>query len=63
MIVLCDKEWQQRILTEMTCMMDAKRENVEHIIEEQQAYRVQVTAFSQMHLQAMQMVEEQEKEL
>ena len=48
---------------EMAHLLDAKRENVEHIIEEQQAYRAQVVALSQIQLQAMQKLEEQEKEL
>ena len=37
--------------------------SVEQIIEEEQAHRVQVAALSQMQLQAMERVEEQEREL
>ena len=37
--------------------------SVEQIIEEEQAHRAQVAALSQMQLQAMKRVEEQEKEL
>ena len=38
-------------------------QSVEQIIEEEQAHRVQVAALSQMQLQAMERVEEQEREL
>ena len=37
--------------------------SVEQIIEEEQAYRMQVAALPQMQLQAMERVEEQEREL
>ena len=37
--------------------------SVEQLIEEEQAHRVQVAALSQMQLQAMERVEEQEREL
>ena len=37
--------------------------SVEQIIEEEQAHRVQVATLSQMQLQAMERVEEQEREL
>ena len=48
---------------EMARLLDAKMQSVEHIIEEEQAHRAQVAALSQMQLQAMERVEEQEKEL
>ena len=48
---------------EMARLLDAKMQSVEHIIEEEQAHRVQVAALSQMQLQAMERVEEQEREL
>ena len=35
---------------EMAHILDAKRENVKWIIEEEQAHRAQVTAFSQIQL-------------
>ena len=38
-------------------------QSVKQLIGEEQAHRVQVAAFSQMQLQAMERVEEQEKEL
>ena len=38
-------------------------QSVEQLIEEEQAHRVQVAALSQMQLQAMERVEEQEREL
>ena len=38
-------------------------QSVEQIIEEEQAHRAQVAALSQMQLQAMERVEEQEREL
>ena len=48
---------------EMARLLDAKMQSVEHIIEEKQAHRAQVAALSQMQLQAMERVEEQEREL
>ena len=48
---------------EMTQLLDAKMHSVEQIIEEEQAHRVQVAALSQMQLQAMERVEEQERKL
>ena len=48
---------------EMAQLLDAKMQSVEQIIEEEQAHRVQVAALSQMQLQAMERVEEQETEL
>ena len=48
---------------EMVQLLDAKMQSVEQIIEEEQAHRMQVAALSQMHLQAMERVEEQEREL
>ena len=48
---------------EMARPLDAKMQSVEQIIEEEQDHRVQVAALSQMQLQAMEMVEEQEREL
>ena len=47
----------------MAQLLDAKCESVEQIIEEEQAYRVQVAALSQMQLHAMESVETQEREL
>ena len=47
----------------MAHILGAERENVEQIIEEEHAHRAQVAALSQMQLQVMQWVEEQEKEL
>ena len=48
---------------EMAQLLDAKMHSVEQIIEEEQAHRVQVAALSQMQLQAVEGVEEQEMEL
>ena len=48
---------------EMPRLLDAEMQSVEHIIEEEQANRAQVAALSQMQLQAMERVEEQEREL
>ena len=48
---------------EMSRLLDAKMQSVEQIIEEEQAHRAQVAALSQMQLQAMERVEEQEREL
>ena len=48
---------------EMARLLDAKMHSVEQIIEEEQAHRVQVAALSQMQLQAIERVEEQEREL
>ena len=48
---------------EMAQLLDAEMQSMEQIIEEEQAHRVQVAALSQMHLQAMERVEEQEREL
>ena len=48
---------------EMARLLDAKMHSMEQIIEEEQAHRVQVAALSQMQLQAMEKVEEQEREL
>ena len=48
---------------EMTRFLDADMHSVEQIIEEEQAHRVQVAALSQIQLQAMDRVEEQEREL
>ena len=48
---------------EMAGVLDAKRENVKQIFEEEQAHRAQVAALSQMQLQVLQWVDEQEKEL
>ena len=48
---------------EMARLLDAKMQSVEHIIEEEQAHRAQVAALSQMQLQAMERVAEQEREL
>ena len=48
---------------EMARLLDAKMHSVEQIIEEEQAHRVKVAALSQMQLQAMERVEEQEREL
>ena len=48
---------------EMAQLLNAKMQSVEQKIEEEQAHRVQVAAFSQMQLQAMERVEEQEREL
>ena len=48
---------------EMAWLLDAERESMEQIIEEEQAHRVQVAALSQMQLQAMERVEAQERQL
>ena len=48
---------------EMAQLLDGKMQSMEQIIEEEQAHRVQVAALSQMQLQAMERVEEQEREL
>ena len=48
---------------EMAQVLDAKHESVEQIIEEEQAYRAQVAVLTQMQLQAMERVEEQDREL
>ena len=48
---------------EMAQLLDAKMESMEQIIEEEQANRAQVAALSQMQLQAVERVEDQEKEL
>ena len=48
---------------EMARLLDAKMQSVEQIIEEDQAHRVQVAALSQMQLQMMEKVAEQEREL
>ena len=48
---------------EMARLLDAKMHSVEQIIKEEQAHRVQVAALSQMQLQTIKRVEEQEREL
>ena len=48
---------------EMARLLDAKMQSVEQIIEEEQAHRAQLAALSQVQLQAMDRVEEQEREL
>ena len=48
---------------EMAWVLDAKIHSVEQLIEEEQAHKAQVAALSQMQLQAMERVEEQEREL
>ena len=48
---------------EMARLLDAEMHSVEQIIDEEQAPQVQVAALSQMQLQAMERVEEQEREL
>ena len=48
---------------EMAWVLDAERQSVEQIIEEDQAHRVQVATLSQMQLQALEWVDVQEKEL
>ena len=62
-----DSLMRQRVAAEdapeMARLLDAEMQSVEHIIEEEQAHRVQVAALSQMQLQAMERVEEQEREL
>ena len=47
----------------MAQLLDAEHESMEQIIEEKQAHRVQVAALTQMQLQAMERVDEQEREL
>ena len=47
----------------MARLLDAEMHSVEHIIEEEQAHRAQVAALLQMQLQAIERVEEQEREL
>ena len=42
---------------EMARLLGAEMHSVEQIIEEEQAHRVQVTALSQMQLQAMERLE------
>ena len=48
---------------EMAKLLDAELESVEQIIEEEQVHRVQVALFTEMQLQAMQSVEQQERDL
>ena len=48
---------------EMSRLLDAEMQSVEQIIEEEQAHRAQVAALSQMQLQAMERMEDQEREL
>ena len=48
---------------EMAKLLDAEMQSVEQIIEEEQVHRVQVAALSQMQLQAMERVAEQERKL
>ena len=48
---------------EMARLLDAKMHSVEQIMEEEQAHRVQVAALLQMQFQAMERMEEQEREL
>ena len=48
---------------EMAQLLDAKMQSVKQIIEEEQAHRMHVAALSQMQPQAMERVEEQEREL
>ena len=48
---------------EMAHILGTERENVERIIGEEQVHKVQVAALSEMQLQVIQQVEEQEKEL
>ena len=48
---------------EMAQVLDAKRSNIERIIEEVQAHGAQVAVLSQMQLQAMERVDVQKKEL
>ena len=63
MTVSCASGWLQEDAPEMARLLDAKMHSVEQIIEEEQAHRVQVAALSQMQLQAMERVAEQEREL
>ena len=62
-----DNLMRQRVAAEdapeMARLLDAEMASVEHIIEEEQAHRAQVAALSQMQLQAIERVEEQEREL
>ena len=62
-----DNLMRQRVAAEdapeMARLLDAEMASMEHIIEEEQAHRAQVAALSQMQLQAMERVEEQEREL
>ena len=48
---------------QMAWVLDVEHESMEQIIEEEQVYRVQMAAFTQMQLQAFGRVEEQEREL
>ena len=48
---------------EMTQVLDAKRQGLDQIIEEEQAHRPQVAALSQMQLQELEQVDTQEKEM
>ena len=48
---------------EMAQVLDAEHESVEQIIEEEWAHRPQVTALTEMQLQVMERVEQQEREL
>ena len=48
---------------EMAQSFNAEHESVEQIIEEKKTHRVQVAALTQMQLQAMERVEDQEREL
>ena len=47
----------------MAQLLNAEMESMDQIIEEEEAHRAQVAALSQMQLQAMERVEEQEREL
>ena len=62
-----DSLMHQRVATEdapeMARLLDAEMQSVEQIIEEEQAHKAQVAALSQMQLQAMERVAEQEREL
>ena len=48
---------------EMAWILDAERQSIEQIIQEEQVHRMQVAAPSQMQLLAMKRVDAQEKEL
>ena len=48
---------------EIAQLLDARTENMEQIIEEEQAHRAQVPALFQMQLQTMERVDAQEREL
>ena len=48
---------------EMARLLDAEMQSVEQIIEGEQAHRAQVATLSQMQLQALERVEEQERKL